>query len=128
MKPSDFILNSDYLSLARIDKSNFNQTIPSLSVAAQGRATKDFFISLPNTQIGAIDRYFFSVDSSDYFIGSTWTKYYASNTYISIFFDRTGSNQIRVRVNYYNFSASSYTFPSYSLAVKVSTFKPPNIT
>lgn len=128
MRPNNFVLNSDYLSLGMIGQTNTNFDLPSRSVG-QGSATFDYTFDAPS-QSGAIDRVVMQANGGSMFAGFNATI--SENTSplqdIELYLTRVGSSTFRLRARYLNNASSSHTFSSYQLNIRVSTFRPSNIT
>lgn len=132
MKPSDFILNSDYLSIAQVDSKEYTLTIGggSLVVNAYTEQNLDFTTT---AQTGSIDRILISKDGGDYMLGSymslfpTWASDYSNNVggFIHVF--RVSKTKLRAQVMLQNYGSGTSTYPSMSFRIKVSSFKPPNV-
>ena len=92
MKPNDFILNSDYLSIAQTNKNTFTVTVGAGSLVVNGSTQQDFDFTI-QSQAGAIDRVLISKDSGDYLLGSymelvpTWASDFSNNVrgYLRVF-------------------------------------------
>ena len=126
MKPSDFILNSDYLSIAQVDSRTLEFTIPSGSVAVNSYTIQNLDFTVPVIN-GAINRILISKDGSNYCVGSLlnfWpSEYVRGDIYIS----RQSSNTIRVTVSYQNYGQSTQTYPSATFSIKITSFTSPNV-
>ena len=131
-KPSDFILNSDYLSIAQISKNSFNITIGAGSLVVNGNTQQNFDFPI-KLQPGAIDRIMISKDYGDYLLGSymelipTWEQDYSNNVrgYLRVF--RTSSSTIRAQLSLDNYGQGTSTYPMMTFTIKVSSFCPPNV-
>lgn len=127
MKPSDFILNSDYLSIAQTGSSSHTVTVASGSLAGQGGSSEQNFNFTVPAQAGAVDRVLISKDGGRYYVGAYRGINPATDVYGFINVFRTSATNIRAQVVLENYSASTTSYPSMTFDIKVSTFKPPNV-
>ena len=121
-KPSDFILNTDYLALAQTNTAEFTavfaaETFPS---GQANDRSQDF--TVPASK-GTIDRVLISINGGDYTVGSRLVL--STIPALSIYVYRPNATTIRVRLH--EFGSSSYSMPMQTVKVKVSSFKSPNI-
>jgi hypothetical protein len=120
-KPSNFIINTDYLSIAEVVPSeDFSFTIPASS------STQDYSLDFATEpQNGSIDRIQVTIgdkttpDHAPYFSPGN-----NSDNVGTIQVYRTSSTNMRVRVYIYSVSAA---YPSIPVAIKVNRFRPPNV-
>ena len=134
MKPSDFILNSEYLSIAQASKSTIQASFAGGTFPTIGRPeierTLDFTVASIS---GAIDRVLISKDGSDFQATSSADieVYDIDNTtqllYGFIDVSRTSPSNIRVLLHLYQFDSSATTYPAMSFTIKVDSFFPPNV-
>ena len=124
-KPSDFILNSDYLALAQSGRNEFTANFPAQTHPG-GYAydtDRDFQIaSIP----GAIDRVLMSRNGSDYMLGSFLVVDDPSGADVSIKVYRPNSSTVRVRMHVFS-NQTSYTVSAQTVKVKIASFQPPNV-
>ena len=124
MKPNDFILNTDYLSLAQTDKRTLSVFFApeTFSGGTAHNRTQDY--TIPRTQ-GAIDRILISHNGGSFKVGDRLVISTAPNlAYINVY--RTNPSTIRVRRHVYT-SQSSYSLPTQNIQIKLASFKPPNV-
>lgn len=133
-KPSDFILNSDYLSLAQTGSKEITAYFPAETFPAgyQYTRTQDFTVE-PSK--GAIDMFLISLNGADYvlgaslidsLIGTDWQG--QSHDYnLEFLVIRTNPTTIQVQLHEYNTSPNGYSMPTQTVKVKVSSFKAPNV-
>ena len=127
MKPSDFILNSDYLSIAQTGSSSYSVTVNSGSIAGQGgHFERDFDFTAP-ALAGAIDRVLISKDGGRYYVGMYRSINPSGDIYGFISVYRTSASNIRVQVVLENYSPYTATYPTMAFSIKISTFQPPNV-
>ena len=122
MRPSDFILNTDYLSLAQTNKADFTAFFaPETFAAGDHERTQDFTIK--KTQ-GAIDRVLMSHNNGQFIVGDKLIiQSSPNNVYVNVF--RTNPSTIRVRLHVS--ASSSYSMPTQNIRIKIAGFQPPNI-
>lgn len=123
-KPSNFNLNSDYLSLAQVSNNEFTAFFLQ-ELFPEGQAVdryQDFTIQA--TQ-GAIDSVMISLNNADYKLGSYLRISSVPALSISVY--RTSPNTLRVRLHEFNNQTGGYSMPLQTVKIKVSSFKPPNV-
>ena len=127
-KPKDFIFSSDYLSLAQYDKTKLKFDIPAKSTTASSTYTVSMGKDV-QPEVGSIDRFYLSFDGNTWNVASSIKKIFEkdSDLLMTIFSYRSDENSIKIRVEYTNKTANSYTFPATTVYVDVCSFKPPNI-
>lgn len=126
MKPSNFILNTDYLSIAQISSGNHTVTVPAGTLAAGASTEQNSNFSV-TAQAGAVDRVLISKDGGRYYVGSYRQINPAGTIYGFVNVFRTSTNNIRVQVVLENQSGSSATYPAMVFGIKMSSFAPPNV-
>lgn len=125
-KPSDFIMNTDYLALAQYAQTEITAVFPSEYFSA-GDYTREQDFTIPATN-GAIDRVLISENNGDYYVGSIIAHQNQNENYFyafSIF--RPTKNTIRVRLYVYTSGYDGFTMPTTTIKAKISSFKAPNI-
>lgn len=127
MKPSNFILSSDYLSIAQISSGDYTVNISSGTLPANGGNTEQSFNFSATSQNGAIDRVLISKDGGRYYVGSYRSINPATNVYGFISVYRASAANIRAQVVLENQSASQASYPAMTFSIKVSNFAPPNV-
>lgn len=126
-KPSNFILNSDYLSIAQTSSNTFTAyfgggTLPgNYGYTEQGR---DFTIG---SQKGSIDRILISKDGGRYQVCSYMNLSPSETIFGFVRVNRTSSSNVRVQFVLENYSPDSASYPSMTFTIRISSFKPPNI-
>lgn len=121
MKPSDFILNTDYLSLAQTAKKEFQAYFaPEPFASGQFNRTQDF--TIPRTQ-GAIDRILISHNGGNYIVGDKLVISESPVVYVNVY--RTSPTNVRVRLHVY--TTSQFSMPAHTIRVKIASFQPPNV-
>ena len=126
MKPSEFILNSDYLSIAQVDSKNYNVYVGGGSIAGFGYTEQNFDFATP-AQTGAIDRILISKDNGDYMLGSYMSLVVNMDVTGFIQITRTSKTNLRAKFVLSNYNSGVSTYPAMSFKIKVSSFKPPNV-
>lgn len=124
-KPSNFILNSDYLALAQTGTTEFTAyfSAENFSGGQTYIRTRDFAVQ---SSQGAIDMVLISLNGGDYVLGSGLTEN-AMQPAMNFFVRRTSPTNIQVQLRIYTSQASGYSMPAQTVKVKVSSFKPPNV-
>jgi len=132
MRPNQFEMNSDYLSIAQIDTSTYDVYIPQGTLVYAAYTEQNFdFTTKP--QKGAVDRIMIKKDNGPFCVGPmmslipTWDPNWNNNVsgYISVF--RTSATNIRIQVILENFGNGTSTYPAISFKISVASFKPPNV-
>ena len=132
MKPSDFILNSDYLSIAQVSSNTFTATIGAgtLTPGNYTEQTLDFKVRAQN---GASDRIMIKKDNGNYNV-CTYLRLeiYTSDSpytrivgFVSIY--RTSATNLRFQLVLENVSTNNASYPNMTFTIKVSSFRPPNV-
>lgn len=126
MKPSDFILNSDYLSIAQVSSNTYTLTIGGGTLVVGGYSERNLDFT-SNTLPGTIDRIIISKDGGSYRIGSSMEFDPNNEIRGTLHVYRPSQTILRAQVILQNYSAGSASYPSMSFSIKVSSFRPPNI-
>ena len=132
MKPSNFTLNSDYLSIAQVDRHTYNVVVGGGNRVPGGYTEQNFDFTTASQQ-GSVDRILIDKDGSGYRLGSymtlipTWSGDYDNNVigFIQVF--RTSSTNLRAQLVLENAGSGTSTYPAMTFQIKVSSFKPPNV-
>ena len=132
MKPSDFTLNSDYLSIAQVDSNTYNVYVGGGTLVQGGYSEQNFDFTTASQQ-GSVDRILIDKDGGGYRLGSymtlipTWSSGYDNNVagFIQVF--RTSSTNLRAQLVLENAGSGTSTYPAMTFQIKVSSFKPPNV-
>lgn len=130
MKPSDFILNSDYLSIAQVGSNEYNVNVGAGSLQINSYTDQNFDFAT-SAQKGSIDRILISKDGGNYRLGSymtvapTWSGNNRVLGFIEVY--RTSSTNIRAKVVLENYGSGTSTYPNMTFKIKVSSFRPPNV-
>lgn len=129
-KPNNFILNSDYLTLAEAGKTEFTAYFPAASFTPGQayNAQQDF--TVPSSQ-GAIDMCLISLNGADYKSASIIDLSHLSGSqplyFLAIRVYRVGATTMRVSLHGFTNYTYGYDMPMQTVKVKVSSFKPPNV-
>lgn len=132
MRPSDFILNSDYLSIAQVSSNKYDITVGAGSLTVNNSSTQNFDFNT-SAQTGIIDRVSISKDGGSFRIGSnmtfypTWQSDLSNNVRGDLFVYRIDKTHIRVQIILQNYGTGTSTYPSMTFSIKVSSFRPPNV-
>jgi hypothetical protein len=134
VKPSDFILNTDYLSIAQVGKDTYTFTMSGGTLAPWAYVERNFDFTT-DPQDGAIDNILIKKDSDPY-LNCSYMRLQPTSTsdglitgQISVY--RTSATNIRAQVllenqSYYS-PGVSLSYPSMAFTVKVASFLPPNV-
>lgn len=130
-RPSDFLMNSDYLSIAQTDKTEYTITIGSGSVSTTDSMTQDFVFK---SESGAISRFMIRSGTNDFSIGNELTvklAWDANNKVIGLVRVYRIDNSIcRFSLDYQNLNADPSSnpsnYPEMSYTIKIVSFKSPN--
>ena len=123
-KPSDFILNSDYLTLAQYGETSYTIYVPAGNTSVALDITRDFAVP---SQAGALDRVLITVDgqttvgmAADFQLSSLDV----GGAIVQLY--RTSPNNMQAHV--YSMSyGTSIDYPAHTITIRVACFKPPNI-
>ena len=126
MKPSDFILNSDYLSIAQVSSNTFTLAIGAGSLTGNNYTERNIDFKI-RAQKGACDRILISKDGGRYYIGSYRQLNPNTDIYGFIQLARTSADNLRAKVVLENYSTSTESYPTMTFSIKVSSFRPPNV-
>lgn len=127
MKPNDFTMNTDFLSIAQIGKHNFSVVLPAGTVPAGGQNIQSYDLSIPK-QKGAIDQMLIKRDSGNYMVGHAFSIYKNGAAIGILRADRTTASNLHVEIQINNlFSSSALSYPAMTFTIKVSVFIPPNV-
>ena len=132
MKPSNFTMNSDYLSIAQTGRNTYTLTIGAGSIVVGGYTEQNFDFTT-TAQTGSVDRILISKDGGNFMLGSTmtliptWTGDYSNNVagFLSVY--RTAGTNLRAQLVLENYGNNTATYPAMAFTIRVSSFKPPNI-
>lgn len=130
-KPSNFIMNSDYVSLAQTSTDEFTAYFPPehFDAGYQNTRTRDFTVA---SSQGAIDLFMISLNGSDFLLGASLIvnqigqgdpPYYDLEFVVM----RTGPSTIQVQLHEACYYTGGFDMPMQTVKVKVASFKPPNI-
>ena len=132
MKPSDFKLNSDYLSIAQVNSKTYNVVVGAGTLAVDGYSSQNFDFTTP-AQIGAVDRILINKDGGSFRVCSSmtfypsWTSDKSNRVRGDIFVFRTSKTNLRVKVVLDNYGEGVSTYPNMTFQIKVSSFNSPNV-
>ena len=127
MKPNDFSMNTDYLSITQTGKYTFTVVVPGGTVPAGGQTIQYYDFVIP-AQKGAIDQMMIKRDNGNYNLGHMLSIYENGTPIGSIWAERTVSSNMQAEVSIDNFfSSSALTYPTMTFTIKVASFKPPNV-
>lgn len=127
MKVSNFIANSDFLSLAQKNNTEFTMTFPQETFAGPTRSYDRYLdFNIPAIQ-GAIDEVMISYNGAEYTLGaSIWTGT-VNPAGLGIVVSRISPNTVRVNLHISVYNVNSYNMPTQTLKVRISSYLPPNV-
>lgn len=132
MKPSDFILNSDYLSIAQTGRQTITASIAA-GTLTPGNYTEQNLDFTVRALAGAVDRIMIKKDSGEFQVGAYQRlEIYTSDTpytrivgFVSVF--RTSATNMRLQLVLENVTPNTVTYPAMTFTVQVTSFRPPNV-
>ena len=124
-KPNEFIANSDYLSLAQKNTLEYTVIFPNESVPSGTNIVRTHDITVPSIN-GAIDEIMVARNGGNYLLGN-YLVIEGGPPSLSIYLFRPSPNTLRVRLFCSNGTVSSWTMPTQTLNIRVSSFLPPNV-
>ena len=125
-KPSDFILNSDYLSIAQVSSNTYTATFSGGSLAGNGYTEQNIDFKA-RAQAGASDRILIKKDSGRFTLCSYRSLNPSSDVYGFIHVFRTSPDNIRAQFVLENYSLNTSNYPAMTFTIKVTSFRPPNV-
>lgn len=125
-RPSDFTINSDYMSIAQTNRSEVTVNVESGTVATDITITQDFALKAAP---GSVSRFMIRKNSEPFTIGNELITQLVWDTnkvigHITVY--RISDSLFRFSVTYQNFASSASTYPAATYTVKITTFKSPN--
>lgn len=124
-KPSDFIINSDYLSIAEFDRNELTVITPPRTIEVYDTYEFERNFSVP-AQYGTIDRVQISMDGTNY-CPSANARFDFSDHYVWIKVNRTSATNINVLVGIKNLVDSQISVPTKTININIASFKAPNV-
>ena len=126
-KVNSFIANSDFLSLAQKSNLEFTAIFPQETFSGpQQIYYRSLYFNLPAIN-GALDEILMSYNGSNYMLGpSIWTGV-ANPAGLGVVVDRSAPDILRVTLRIVVYDVSSYSMPTQTLKIHVSSFLPPNV-
>lgn len=126
MKASQFLLNTDYLSLAQVDKSDYTVNVNAGTLAAGANTVQNFDFTT-STQDGLLDRAIIKKDNDEFMYGAKMHLEPVTDVVGDIQVFRTSATNLRVEFMLENTGASSASYPAMDFVVKIVSFKLPNM-
>lgn len=125
-KPSNFTMNSDYLSIAQTGSHEYTLTVGGGTIVPGGYTEQNFDFTT-NAQNGSVDRILIKKNSGNFMLGSE--MYLDQSTDLSGFLRiyRTSSTNLRAQFVMENWGYDNASYPAMTFTIKVSSFKPPNV-
>lgn len=130
MRPNDFKLNSDYLSIAQTGRIEHTFTFAGGTLEPNGQAGfyTDQKINLNiTTEPGAIDRFMIKVGNNDFYVGSQSSLHPATGIYGFFDLHRINKSTMQAQLVLENFSTTTASYPLLTIRVKITSFRPPNV-
>ena len=124
-KPSNFIANSDYLSLAQKSTTEFTVVFPQEHFPGGYSYDRTQDITVPSIN-GAIDEIMISHNGSDYYLGN-YLVIESNSPSLSFYVYRPAPDKLRVRLHTYNSAIGGYDMPTQTIKVRASSYLPPNV-
>lgn len=127
MKPSDFTMNSDYLSIAQTARNEYTVYVGGGTLVQDAYSTQNFDFASTEPK-GAVDRVYIKKDSGNYTLGALMAIFPATDVWGSVRVYRTSATNLRVQVVLENHALSgSVSYPAMTFKIKVASFEPPNV-
>ena len=128
-KPSEFILNSDYLSFAQTNKDTniYTAYFPAVHYdpGYPYDRDRDFTVS---SSPGAIDIFMISVNNSPWYLAGCINLEPDNWLFIKeVYAYRLNATTIRVKFHTFTSQTGGQDVPEYTIRLKVSSFKPPDV-
>lgn len=123
-KPSNFILNSDYLTLAQYGETSYTIYVPAGNTSVALNMTRNFTVP---SQTGALDRVLISVDGQT--TVGTAADFQLSSLDIGggiIQVYRISSSVMQAKIYSLSYGVTA-DYPAHTITIQVACFKPPNI-
>lgn len=124
-KPNDFILNTDYLSLAQTNKAELTAYFPAETFTPGYAHDRNQDFTVPSSP-GAIDTFMISHNGGDFKLGG-FLALSINTQVLSIIVYRLNANTIRVKLHEFTNKTGGYSMPAQTIKVKLVSFKPPNV-
>lgn len=124
-KPSSFIANSDYLSLAQKSTTEFTVIFPPEHFPGGYGYDRTQDITVPSVK-GAIDEIMISINGSDYYLGN-YLNMESRSPSLSFYVYRPSPDTMRVRLHTHNSDPNGYDMPMQTIKVRASSYLPPNV-
>lgn len=124
MKPEEFTLNTDFLSLAGTGTAYFAASFGSETFQGGSTFTRERDISI-NASKGSIDRILIDHNNNGYTVGNS-VQVSTGEGYFTIVVFRVNAFTLRVRLHGYAYT--TFTMPDQIIRIRIASFKPPNIS
>lgn len=124
-KPNNFITNSDYLSLAQNNTTEFTVVFPQEHFPEGYTYDRTQDITVPSIK-GAIDEFMISLNGSDYYLGG-YLVVESNSPSLSFYVYRPSPDTLRVRLHTFNSVIGGYDMPMQTVKVRASSYLPPNV-
>lgn len=127
MYPSDFIMNSDYLSIAQVDSNTYTASFEGGTLQGEYDYTEKVLNFTTKAQQGSVDRILISKDGDPYELASRLQLNPSGQIFGFVEVYRTSRTNLRVQMVLENYDQSAQTYPAMTFKIKVSSFKAPNV-
>lgn len=126
-RPNNFIMNTDYLSIAQSSKYTHTYIINGGTVPAGGQVIQHTDFTVP-AQNGSIDQVMISLNGGPLKVGVRYGVDFSGggSGYLDVY--RTAPNTVRAEMTINNlWGSSSISYPLLNFTIKALCFKPPNV-
>ena len=125
MRPEDFKLNSDYLSLSTVSNYSNVVTFGGATVAAGSTYNQSIDFTVPQAT-NVICDYYLSLDGNNWFKPLQYS-YSSGNVFVVVTFRRVSKSVLRAYLTVGNPMNSAQSFPGITLYFKESTIMAPDM-
>lgn len=127
MYPSDFIMSSDFLSIAQVDSETYEANFDGGSLVGENDYVEKVLNFTTRAQQGSVDRILISKDGDPYELASRLQLNPNGQIFGFIEVYRTSRTNLRVQMVLENYDQDTTTYPAMSFKIKISSFKAPNV-
>lgn len=127
MYPDDFIMSSDYLSIAQVGSNTYNVSVNGGTLEGNNGYTEQVFNFTTKAQQGSVDRILISKDGDPYELASRLQLNPNGQIFGFLQVYRTSKTNLRAQLVLENYGPSSETYPAMAFKIKISSFKSPNV-
>lgn len=127
MYPDDFIMNSDYLSIAQVDSKTYTASFEGGTLQGDNDYVEKVLNFTTRAQQGSVDRILISKGGDPYELASLLQLNPNGQIFGFIEVYRTSRTNLRVQMVLENYDTSAETYPAMTFKIKISSFKAPNV-